>query len=546
MESYVLLNGRVHTRVPQAKTKEPCVVEAMLVTSERIVMTGSEGEVLREAPQDALKIDLKGLSVYPGFHDSHIHFLGYAMSLKRVNLHGVKTIEEGLDLVKEQASKADPGSWIRGSGWDKSLWGRFPTRWELDSVTGSIPTVLTSKDGHSVWVNSKALSICSIDRDTVPPSGGAILKDSDGEPIGILQERAQNLVYRAVPEESPEEKFSAYCDAVPRLWEMGITCVHVPDGLEMFSIAKRIVEEKGLPLRFSVMPPVTSLPLLKSFGIRQGFGDDWVWMGQVKMFKDGSLGSSTALLFEPYEHIQGYYGLEVMPQDVLIENVRKCVDAGYGVAVHAIGDRAVYGTLDAIGSSMTESRRKGLRHRIEHAQMVLDEDIPRFSEMDVIASVQPAHVVADRYMAEREWGKRSFRAYPFGRLKRAGTRLAFGSDAPVETPNVLFGVHCAVNRNLPAEGPHEEWHPAEKLSVDEAIRAYTEDAAYAAGKDHALGRLLPGMYADFVVLSHDLAQAPSSHLTETRVLAVAVGGRFVFADGKGVRSGGFEFPESLS
>jgi predicted amidohydrolase YtcJ len=521
MSSYLLVNGDIHTM-----DYHGCV-PAMLVVDDKVAAVGRQDAVKIGAPEGTFEIDLKGRAVYPGFHDSHIHFLMYALGLKRINLHGVATLEEGLAVIEKGVEAHPLGAWVVGAGWDKSLWGDFPTRHDLDAVSKSRPVCLSSKDGHSIWVNTKALEICGIDRDTVSPEGGAILKDSAGEPTGILQDAAESLVWRNIPETDDEEAYNAAVEAIPHLWRMGITCIHAPEEVGLFHIARRIRDEAKLPFRIALMPPASSLETLFAFDIKQGYGDDWVWTAQIKAFKDGSLGSSTALLYEPYEHLPGYYGLDCMPNDQLVEFVARSVQAGYGVAIHAIGDKAVASSLDAIEASIDESRRKRIRHRIEHAQMIHPDDIRRFKELGVIASVQPGHAVADRYMADKEWGSRSVRAYPFGQLHMARTKFAFGSDSPVEIPDVIYGLHCAVNRCLPGEGPELQWHPSENLPVQAALAGYTKDAAYAAGKEKVLGMLSPGMYADFVVLSHDLKLIPASEIGNAKVEAVSVGGRFV-------------------
>lgn len=403
----------------------------------------------------------------------------------------------------------------------------FPTRHDLDSVARDIPIALSSKDGHSIWVNSKALEIAGVTAGTQAPTGGAILKDSRGEPTGILQDAASGLVWKVMPDPSPEFVYEAVADCIPHLWSMGLTCVHAPEEPGLFGIARNLRLERDIPFRVTLMPPVNILDQLSNFGIKQGYGDDWVWTAQIKMFKDGALGSSTAHLYEPYEHLPGYCGLETMTNEETRENVRLSVEAGYGVAIHAIGDRAVSDTLDAIEANLPESRRKGIRHRIEHAQMIHPKDISRFNELGVIASVQPAHAVADRDMADREWGSRSVRAYPFSQLRAAGAAFAFGSDGPVDTPDPIYGIHCAVNRNAPGESPDKAWHPAERLSVIDAVSAYTRGAAYAAGKEDMLGDLSTGKYADFVVLSQDIMRVKPHEISGVKVEATAVGGRFV-------------------
>jgi predicted amidohydrolase YtcJ len=501
-------------------------VEAMLTVGERVVAAGTEAEVRRYLPRKYHDVDLKGRTAFPGFHDAHMHFLMHALSLKRLNLIGVATIEEALRIIKDAVPKTAPGSWLIGRGWDKSLWGKFPTKEMLDAISPNIPVCLTSKCGHATWVNSKALLATGIDRNTIAPEGGAILKDEHGEPTGILQDRASQLVSQLIPATTLEEYYEAAAEFAPQLWKMGITCVHAPEELGLFGIARRLRLERDLPLRVALVPPIGDFHHIASLGIPQGYGDEWVWTAQVKIFKDGALGSSTALLFEPYEHIDTT-GLDVMPVPELRRAVGDCVRAGYGIAVHAIGDRAVSECLDVIAEYRDESRERGIRHRIEHAQMVHPKDVGRFRELDVIASVQPSHVVADRYMADREWGARSTRAYPFRQLLDHGVRLAFGSDAPVDSPDPIYGVYCAVNRLAPGEPEEMSWHPAERLTVDQAVRAYTRDAAYAAGRENVLGDLSPGKLADFVVLSQDLCEVPPLDIPSCRVEAVSIGGRFV-------------------
>jgi len=515
-----LHGGKIHTMSYKG------TVEALLVVGDKVVAAGTEAEVRKYLPHKYRDVELKGRSVFPGFHDSHIHFLTQAVSLTRLNLVGVPTVDEALQMVKTAVSKVKPGSWLIGRGWDKSLWGEFPTKEMLDAVAPHVPVCLTSKCGHATWVNSKALEVAGVNSDTVAPPGGAILKDTDGEPTGILQDRASQLVRRLVPETTPEEFFEAAAEFIPQLWKMGITCVHAPDQIGFFGIARRLRQERDLPLRVALMPPIGDFHHIASLGIPQGYGDEWVWTAQVKMFKDGALGSSTALTFEPYEHIDST-GLDIMPMPELRRALGECVKAGYGIAVHAIGDRAVSECLDVVAEHRDESRERGIRHRIEHAQMVHPKDVGRFRDLDVIASVQPSHAVADRYMADREWGERSVRAYPFRQLIDHGVRLAFGSDAPVDSPDPIYGIYCAVNRLAPGEPEEMSWHPSERLTVHQAVVAYTRDAAYAAGKESVLGDLGPGKLADFVVLSDDLYTVAPLDITTCKVEAVSIGGRFV-------------------
>ena len=519
MRNYYIYGGKIHT-MSQSGT-----VEAMLVIGDRIAMMGSKDQIEPYLPPRTEKIDLKGRAVVPGFHDSHNHLAMYSVARKQIDLMGVGTIEEALEIIGAAASKIKQGEWIVGRGWDKSLWARFPTKEQLDSVAPDNPVILSSKCGHSTWVNSAALKIAGVDRDTVAPPGGAILKDECGEPTGILQDTASKLVRAFAPQNTPEFVLEAVADCIPHLWEMGLTCIHAPDPSPTFRIARELRIERDLPLRIALMPPIGDVPLLESYGLAQGYGDDWVWTGQVKMFKDGSLGASTALLFEPYEHRPDTTGLEVLSDEQLEAHVRRCISAGYGVGIHAIGDKAVANTLDVLESCRTESIQAGVRHRIEHAQYIRPQDIQRFNKLQVIASIQPAHIVADRYMSDRELGTRSEMAFPLTSLLDSDVVLAFGSDAPVDTPDPIYGIHCAVNRKLP--GDAESWYPAQCISVYDAVKAYTKDAAYAAGKEDVIGDLSQGKLADFVILSHDLFEVDKEDIASVKAEGVCIAGRFV-------------------
>ncbi len=519
MANYYIYGGKIHTM------SHAGAVEAMLVLGDRVAMVGTKDQVEPYLPPNTEKIDLKGRAVFPGFHDCHIHLAMYSVARKRINLMGVGTIEEALEIIKDAASRAKPGEWIVGRGWDKSLWARFPTKEQLDSVAPDNPVILSSKCGHSTWVNSAALKIAGVDKDTEAPPGGAILKDENGELSGILQDTASRLVWAHVPQDTPEFIFDAVADCIPHLWGMGLTCVHAPDPSTTFGMVRRLRLEKDLPLRVAFMPPIADMPLVESFGLRQGYGDDWVWTAQVKMFKDGSLGASTALMFEPYDHRPDTAGLEVLTNEELEAHVRRCIAAGYGVGVHAIGDKAVALTLDVLEACRAESIQAGVRHRIEHAQYIRPEDVQRFNQLQVIASIQPPHITADRYMSDRELGSRSEIAFPLVSLLEADVVLAFGSDAPVDTPDPIYGIHCAVNRKL--QGDAEAWYPAQRISVYDAVKGYTKDAAYAAGKEDVIGDLSQGKLADFVILSEDLFAIDPEDIASVKVEAVCIGGSFV-------------------
>lgn len=521
MGNYYVHGGKIHT------FSKSGTVDAMLVIGDRVAMVGNENNIEPYLPSGTAKIDLKGRTVFPGFHDSHIHLMMYSVSRKQTDLMGIETVDEALQIIKEVSSLAKPGQWITGRGWDKSLWVHFPSKGQLDKVAPNNPVVLSSKCGHSTWVNSMAFKEAGITKDTVAPEGGGILKDQNGELLGILQDTASRLVRKFIPPVSPDFALEATADCIPKLWRMGITCVHTPDQTPLFGMARKLRIERNLPLRVAYMPPFDSLSLLESYGISQGYGNDWVWTAQIKLFKDGSLGASSALMFEPFEGTEDNFGLAVISHEDMLSKVEQAVGAGFGTCVHAIGDKAVSDMLDVFETHRAKTLEAGVRHRMEHAQIIRPQDIERFAKLDIIASIQPAHIVADRYMSDRELGKRSEMAFPLVSLLNAGVPMAFGSDAPVDTPDPIYGIHCAVNRNLPGESVDKSWYPGQRISVEDAIRAYTVDAAFAAGKEDVIGDLGEGKYADFVILSQDLLEIDPLEIGSTKVEGVCIGGNFV-------------------
>lgn len=522
INSYYIYGGKIHTMCELGR------VDSMLIVGERIAAVGEADEIAPYLPAGTETIDLGGRAVVPGFHDSHIHLLKYATTRKQIDLVHVETIEEALKVIKEVADRTKPGEWILGRGWDRSVWREFPTKEQLDSVTNKHPVMLVSKCGHSVWVNSTALSIAGINKETAAPEGGSILRDIYGEPTGVLLDKASSLVWTVAPQLTAEFVYNALAECIPLLWSMGITCVHTPEQSGLFGLVRKLRIDKDLPIRVAFMPPLSDLAMLESFGIRQDYGDDWVWTSQIKMFKDGSLGAKTALLSESYLSDARNHGLEVMNEQEMTDKVRQSVLAGYGTAVHAIGDRAVSETLNSIESCRTESITAGVRHRIEHAQYIRAEDIDRFRRLGVIASVQPSHIVADRYMSDRDLGDFSQRAFPLASLEKSGALLAFGSDAPVDSPDPIYGIHCAVNRCAPGEPEEAAWYPAERISVESDLKAYTRNAAVACGKENLIGELAEGKYADFVILSMDPLNIDEKEITSLEVEAVCLGGRFVY------------------
>jgi len=526
----LFLNGRLHTLDPA----EP-LVEAVAVQDGRIVARGGARE-LRERFPRFRPVDLGGRTALPGFVDAHIHLPSYGLSLRRVELRRARSLREAVALVGAAVRQARPGEWVRGQGWDRNLWpeDRFPAREDLDAVAPSTPVALSSKDGHLLWVNSVALHLAGVDRRTPDPPGGEIARDRRGEPSGILKETARDLIWAAVPPEGAEQIDEAIRAAVAALHRMGLTGAHTfvgtaaLEGAPAFAALQRLAARGELRLRVWAALPESALAPAAATGPRTGSGDDWLRAGPVKIFADGTLGSQTAAMLEPFDGQPANTGIAIHPREELVALVRRAVEGGFWCALHAIGDRANRWALDALEAAQAVTRALGARHRIEHVQVLHPDDLPRLARLGVTASMQPIHATADRELADRYWGRRSRTAYAWRSLARAGTVLAFGSDAPVETPDVFQGLYAAVTRRRPGDPPERAWYPEEALDLAEAIRAYTLGPAYAAGMEGAQGRLAAGCFADLTVVDRDIFAVEPEELLSARVAMTVVGGEVVY------------------
>ena len=468
-------------------------------------------------------IDLGGRMVVPSFTDSHIHFLTFGLSLGSVRLDGLSRAA-ALEAVAEAHEQCRAGEWVTGRGFNFNLWGDdWPTKGWLDEWAPMSPVVLTAKDGHMIWVNSAALKACGITNETATPLGGEITRDIHGEPTGLLKETAMELVLRHIPEPPLDRCVEAVRLAVAECTAHGITAVHNMEG----SLAWRALQEaesRNGPMDFRVWltAGAENLDNALALGLKTGFGSERMRFGGIKVFADGALGSRTAAMLKPYEGTENH-GLTVTDANEMHRIVAQANGGGIPVAVHAIGDAANRWVLDAIESCGDRS----LRNRIEHAQLLSPQDINRFESLGVTASVQPTHCPQDRYMADVHWGKRSRFAYAFRSLLDSGASVAFGSDCPVETCSVLTALYSAVFRRRIDEPDTDSWYPVERITVAEALRAYSVGGAYAAGEELWRGNLLPGMPADFTVLSENILERPEL-IPDTHVDSVYFSGRQVF------------------
>lgn len=531
--------------------------DALVVAGERVLAVGSAANLEAAYPR-ARRVDLLGLPVFPGFIDAHIHLVGYGLGLLQADLRGTRSIAEAVRIVERairgpetwpaggagDGSRAGAGNqmprgvWILGRAWDKNLWAenRFPTRHDLDPVTGDRPAALASKDGHLLWVNTAALRAAGITRDTPDPPGGAIGRDESGEPDGVLKEEAAALVRRAIPSPTPQVLEQAALTAAAELHRLGITGCHAftgstNQGPEQFATLQRLHLRGELTVRTVACLPEGHLDAAAAAGLRTGLGDAMLRVGPVKIFADGTLGSQTASMLEPFDGQLENRGIRVRTPNEIDTLVGKAAAAGLWTAIHAIGDRANREVLDVFEKHLEDTRRAGARHRIEHVQLLHPGDLPRLARLGVIASMQPIHATADRDIADRYWGSRSRWAYAWRSLADSGAVLAFGSDAPVETPDPWRGLYAAVTRRREDEPDARPWYPEECLTLEEAVRAYTQGPAFAAGTERWQGRLEPGMVADFIVLDRDPYAGPPEELLRVQVLATVVGGRTVHAAG---------------
>nr|MBC7245112.1 amidohydrolase [Chloroflexota bacterium] len=523
----ILFNGRVYTM----DNKLP-LAEAVAVRNGRILAVGDNATIRALAGADTEQLDVQGRTVLPGFTDAHIHLVHYGLSLAQVPLDGVPSLSEAVARVAERAQKAKPGEWIRGWGWNRNLWpgAAFPTKWDLDPVTPHNPVYLYSKDGHSAWVNSLALQLAGITMDTPDPPGAQLERDAQtGEPTGLLKEdAAMKMVERVAGQVSLSEKVTAVRTAVEQLHRFGLVGVHVPEEPHDLSAVQEVWLKGELDLRVNMMIPAEHLDDALRLGLRSGFGDEFLRLCAVKAFADGSLGTRSADMFAPYEGEPNNCGIEVTSSAQLSKLVAACTKGGWNIAIHAIGDRANCRALDALEEHWQDWSRLGLRPRIEHVQLISPQDLPRLGAMGVIASMQPIHCTSDMIMADRYWGARCSSAYAWRSLLETGAVLAFGSDAPVETPNVLSGIFAAVTRQREDGTLPGGWYPEQCLTVPEAVYAYTMGTAYASGEERIKGSLSVGKLADMVVLSQDIFDVPAQELLHTRVEMTILAGEVVY------------------
>lgn len=528
----ILYNANIHTLDPHQPHATALAIDDHAAYGGRILAVGTDDFIQAEFAGRAEAQDMQERTLIPGFTDAHLHLRNYAHSLNKVDCV-TATRQECLKRVAQKAETLESGVWLLGHGWNQNHWPEgFGTAAELDAVAPQNPVYLTASSLHAVWANTVALKTAGIDRLTPDPPNGEIQRDVEGNPTGILFESAMQLVSDVIPQPSHAENIAAIKVAQEYLWCMGLTGVHDFDRRRSFLALQDLHASGELALRVLKHIPVERLEYALGVGLRSGFGDDLLRIGSVKVFMDGALGPHTAAMFAPYEDEPENRGMLFMDGEELFEHAQQAALGGLGMTVHAIGDRANHETLLAFENLRSFEKQEALparRHRIEHVQVLDAADLNRLAELDVIASVQPMHATSDMQAVDAYWGGRGEYAYAFSTLLEAGTKLAFGSDAPVESPNPFWGTHAAVTRQRADGTPDAEgWYPGQRLSVLEAMQAYTSGAAYAAGIEDRLGMLKGGYLADLLLLETDPFTCDPSELKDIAPQATMLGGDWVY------------------
>jgi predicted amidohydrolase YtcJ len=508
--------------------------DAILIRGNQIAAVGSTSEIMRGAARETRVIDAKKRLILPGFNDAHVHFLDGGFQLSRVNLRDAKSPAEFTSRIRQFAEKMPAGRWILGGTWDHENWpgGPLPTRQMIDAATTTIPVFVTRLDGHMGVANTLALSKAGITRETKDPNGGVIVRDAGGEPTGVLKDAAMNMLDEFIPPASREEKLAAARAATAEAARLGVTSVQDMSGDDDIGIYQTLLDAGELRTRIYAISPLPRWENLARVGIKAPFGNSMIRIGGLKGFSDGSLGSTTALFFEPYNDAPETRGLpdkQMFPEGAMLKRILGADKQGLQIMIHAIGDRANDEMLTAYERAARENGSRDRRFRIEHAQHLRAQDISRFARGGVIASMQPYHCADDGRWAEKRIGqKRCEMTYAFRSLLDAGVKLAFGSDWPVAPLNPMEGVWAAVTRNtLDGKNP-AGWIPEQKISVDEAVRAFTQGSAFAEFQEPVKGSIAVGRLADLVMSDRDIYSIPQSEIKDARVLMTIVDGRIVF------------------
>lgn len=536
----IFLHGNIYTGV---RTSSSFVqgqrAQAIALRGDRILATGTDADVSKLKGPNTRITDLQEHFILPGLNDAHVHLAMAGFQKLEVNVQGVKSLDEFRARIKARANAAAPGEWLVGRGWDETLWPvkTTPTRWDVDKVSGDHPVYLDRVDGHIAVANTKALELAGITLASKDPEGGKIDHDDTGTPTGILRETARDAVRAVKPKPTHEQRRRALEAALNEAAQWGLTSVQDNSSWDDFHVYEELEKEGKLPVRISEWLPFdASVEGLQNMRNSHPQSDPMLHTGMLKGFMDGSLGSHTAALLEPYADDPKNSGLPQYDPAKLNEMAKARVDAGFQLGFHAIGDRGVQMALDAFDRAEKDGRGHKVkapnggddfRLRIEHAQVTSPAQIERFRELKVIASMQPNHLLTDMNWAEARLGAaRAAHSYAWAELLKNGVVLAFGTDYPVEPITPFRGLYAAITRA--SEDGKRQYFPEQWLNIDQAIAAYTSGSAFAEFAETQKGTLQPGMLADFVILDRDITAIPAAEILQTSVLRTVVGGRTVW------------------
>ena len=527
----IIINAVVHTLDP-AQPK----AEAVAIYANRIVAVGSSKDIKKLAGPTTRTIDAQKRLLLPGFNDAHTHFLSGGFQLSSVDLRDANSPQEFAQRIKAFAEKLPQGRWITGGDWDHERWpdAKLPTKELIDSITPDTPVFVSRLDGHMALANSLALKLAGVTRQTLDPAGGVIVRDKSGEPTGVLKDAAQSFVWKVIPPATFDERLAAARAATNYAAKLGVTSIQDVSAGTDVGVYQTLLERGELKTRIYAVAPLPQWERLARTGVRAHFGSEMLRVGGLKGFSDGSLGSTTALFYEPYRDdpsTSGIPGDEMFPEGAMLERVREADRAGLQIMIHAIGDRANDLILGVFEQVERENGKRDRRFRIEHAQHLRAQDIPRFARARVIASMQPYHAIDDGRWAEKRIGKeRAKTTYAFRSLLDSGVTLAFGTDWTVAPLNPLLTIYAAVTRRTIDGKNSNGWVPEQKISVEETVRAYTIGSAYAEFQDHVKGTISSGKLADLVLLSHDIFKIDPKEIENVKVLLTMVDGRVVYEE----------------
>ncbi|PKN87897.1 MAG: hypothetical protein CVU46_02830 [Chloroflexi bacterium HGW-Chloroflexi-8] len=523
----ILYNARIYTM-----DQENPFVEAIAIRNSKIIAIGSNEEILNLANDQFQKINIDGKTILPGFSDSHIHLNYYSKSLTQVDCETISKAD-CLERIRARVNQTEPGKWIIGHGWNQNNWPEgYGTIDDLDQISTEHPIYLTAKSLHASWANSKALELAGIDLNHENPPNGIIGKNNEGNLNGLLFESATQLIEKIITAHSVNQIAQNLEIAQKELLKYGITSVHDFDGADCFSALQKLEREARLKIRVLKSIQLDNLEAAVNIGMATGFGSDYLRIGSVKLFADGALGPQTAAMISPYENSSTNKGVLSLSSDQIFDYGKLASQSGISLAIHAIGDMAnmmVLQGFERLRSYEQEMKLPHLNHRIEHVQILTKEIVGKLSDLDLTASVQPIHLISDMEAAEKYWGSRSMYAYPFHSLLISGTNMVFGSDSPVESPNPFLGIYAATTRRRLDGAPGENgWFPEQKISLLQAINAYTRAPAYLAGWKSYKGRISPNEQADLIVLPEDIFNISPDKIKNLLPQATMVAGQWVW------------------